>query len=32
VRVDYSFYESLQDLKIRMEQDASEVILMPNVR
>lgn len=32
VRVDYSFYESLQDLKARVEQGASEVILRPNVR
>jgi hypothetical protein len=32
VRVDYSFYESLQDLQSRVEQDASEVILIPNVR
>lgn len=32
VRVDYSFYGSLQDLQTRIEQDASEVILMPNVR
>jgi hypothetical protein len=32
VRVDYSFYESMQDLQSWVEQDASEVILMPKVR
>ncbi len=32
VRVDYPFYESLQHLKAWVGQDASEVILLPNVR
>ena len=32
VRVDYPFYGSLQDLLSRVNQDASEVILMPNIR
>jgi hypothetical protein len=32
VRVDYPFYASLQELKNLVEQDASEVILMPDVR
>lgn len=32
VRVDYPFYQSLDELKNWVEQDASEVILMPNIR
>lgn len=32
VRVDYPFYVSLQELKNTVEQDASEVILMPKIR
>lgn len=32
VRVDYPFYASLQELKNIVEQDALEVILMPDVR
>ena len=32
VRIDYPFYETLEDLNNQVEQDASEVILMPNIR
>jgi hypothetical protein len=32
VRVDYPFYQSLGELKSWVEQDASEVILAPNIR